>query len=44
MRIVEKRRKKLEADEKRKFVVIRGLQKNRRGLEKEIEEFFKTML
>ena len=44
IRIMEKRCEKQEAGETRKCIVIRGLQKDKRGLEKEMKEFFKTKM
>ena len=44
MRLIERRCENLKAEEKRKCIVIRGLQKDRRGFEKEMEEFFDTKL
>lgn len=44
MREVEKRCERLEMDERKKCVIIRGLQKTKRGLEKEMEEFFESKL
>ena len=44
VRKMEKRCETLDAEEKRKYVIIRGLRKHRRRLEKGIKEFFKTNL
>jgi len=44
MKMIEKRCERLEAEERKKCVIIKGLKKERKGLEREMEKFFAEKL